>query len=213
MALEPLDRLTNRLLMLYIIEKASRRGFLTGKVKLLKLLYAAEEELSKARARGLTYEFHRWQYGPFSYEALSDFEWLLQNDLANYSQEPSEIGFTARCVEVLKECAPLLRENQEILCFIDRVVERFLLDTGRVVREEIYDRYIPGDRRRVREAEMGEILLKPIERDQAARTLRIDEEWEETLALLMSKRSKEALEESAEDIRRGRIRQYVPFSA
>ena len=213
MPLDSLDRLRNRLLMLYTVERASRRGPLTGKVKLLKLLYEAEEEMVRTRVRGLTYEFYRWQYGPLSDDALSDFEWLLSNGLVYYNQEPWEIGFSARGEEVLKECAPLLRENREILDFIDKVANRFLPHTGAQIREELYDRYIPGDRRRVREAEMGETLLRPIEPDRANRIICIDEEWEETLAVLMNKRSKEALEESGEDVRRGRIRRYVPLSA
>ena len=213
MPLDPLDRLRNRLLMLYTIERASGRGPLSGKVKLLKLLYEAEREMVSERVRGLTYEFYKWQYGPLSDEALSDFEWLLSNGLVYYNQEPWEIGFSARGEEVLKECAPLLRENKEVLGFIDKVVNRFLLYTGAQIREEVYDQYIPGDTRRVREAEMGETLLRPIEPDQASRIIRIDEEWEETLAILMSMRSKKALEESGEDVKRGRIRGYVPLSA
>lgn len=206
------DRLTNRLFALYVIEKASRRGTLTGKVKLMKLLYEAQEEMGKAGIRGFAYQFYRWDYGPLSNDALSDLEWLVGNELAYYREDPWEVGFTARGEQVLKECHTLLEQNQPILALVDKVVERHLLETGRTLREEVYDRYIPGESRRVRQAEMGELLLEPVPREKANQVIKMDEEWEETLALLLSKKSMEALKKSQEDVRQGRTARYVPLS-
>ncbi|MGA2973101.1 MAG: hypothetical protein ABSE39_10865 [Candidatus Bathyarchaeia archaeon] len=213
MSLEPSDRLMNRFLMLYTVYKASVRGVLPGKVKLLKLLYEAQEEMAKAGIRGLTFNFYRWDYGPLSNEALSDFEYLLANELIYYRQEPWEIGYTSRGGVVLKESSDLLKQNQEIVALIDKVVQRHLFQSGTQVRGEIYDHRIPGGKRKVGEAEMGETLLKPMERDKARQIARIDEDWEDTLYLLMNKRSMEALKESRDDIKHGRIERHVPASA
>ena len=210
MSLEPSDRLMNRFLTLYTVYKASGRGVLSGKVKLLKLLYEAQEEMTKAGIRGLAFNFYRWNYGPLSNEALSDFEYLLSNELIYYRQEPWEIGYTARGETVLKETSELLKRNQEIVAFLDKVVQRHLMQTSTQIRGEVYDRLIPGDKRRVRDAEMGETLLKPLERDRASRAGRIDEDWEDTLSLLMNKSSMEALKESREDIKQGRLERHVP---
>jgi len=204
------DSIVNRLLLLYMIAQTIKQGYIKGKVKLMKMVYLSQEKMVKDRLRGFNYTFYKWKYGPMSNEVLEDFKGLVAAGLI--TPTPDSAMPTNEAREILKTCRELFDRNRKILTAIDKTVNEYAPYNGKQIKLVVYGRPILGEKRRVELGEAGEVLLTGISEQEAISNFLIDEEWLETLDILLDKEARESLQRGVEDARRGRVSKYIPMN-
>jgi uncharacterized protein YwgA len=204
------EALTDRLLMLFLISECQRIGCrITGKVKLTKLLYLAENKMIKNQIKGLNYDFFKWDYGPMSTGLLKDLDCLSENGLLEKSE--NFIGITNRGLSALKSSTALLDRNKELLEYIRKIVREFGPYKGKSLKEIVYGSPKISEKKQIARTEHGEKLLNALPLEQAKQLFWIDDEWTETLAILLDKGMCESLEKGIQDAKEGKIQKYTPF--
>jgi hypothetical protein len=196
--------------LLYTIERASRRGYLTGRVKLQKLLFEAEKRMTQSGWLGLSYVFYRWKLGPWSPEVQWGLEWLVRNELV--TEADALIETTADGRRLLDDTRELIESNKEMLNLIENVSQIHALDTGRTIADAIYGTPSPATGQLMDEIRHGEVVLEPLEKTKASNSFRIDDSWIETLDILLDKDSRESLRQAMNDAHQGRVQPYKPLA-
>jgi len=204
------DSLVNLFLLLYAIERASRRGYLTGRVKLQKLLFEAEKRMTKSGWVGLNYVFYRWKHGPWSPEAQWGLEWLVRNGLVTEAE--ALIEATADGRRVLDDARELVESNKEMMKLIESVSDAHALDTGRTMEDAVYGTPSPTTGQLIDNIKPGETVLEPLEKSKASKLFRMDDSWVQTLEILLDKSSRESLQQAMNDAQQGRIKPYKPLA-
>jgi uncharacterized protein YwgA len=206
-----IEAVVNRLLTLFLIREAYRNGWpITGKVKLLKLIYLSEQKMLKDRLKGFSYSFYRWDYGPLSVEALKDYEYLVSSGLIKESDY--RIQLTERGMEILEHTKELLNQNEDILNYIRKAIREFGSYTGTKIKKAVYDLPKMEEKKLIFETKHGEELLQKIGVREAKKIFLIDDEWLETISILMDKELLSSLEKGIKDAREGKIKRYAPLS-
>ena len=79
---DPKTELVNRLLLLWLIDDASKRGSI-GITKTHKLTFLSQYEMTKQKEKGFSYNFTKWEMGPVSTDLADDVFWLGDNQFIN----------------------------------------------------------------------------------------------------------------------------------
>ena len=202
------DAIVNLFLLLYAISSSSRRGYLYGRVKLQKLLYEAQKRMMEKGLRAFSYVFYRWKHGAYSPEADWGLNWLERNGLVEIADEG--ISITHEGIEVLEGVKGLLDRNMEAAKIIQQVAEVYALDSGKVMKAMAYGLPSPESGKRIGDAERGEVVLRPLDKEKAPRFFLADDPEIETIEILLDKESRESIEEAMNDARQGRV---APFKS
>lgn len=205
-----IETLTDRLLMLFLIAESENHGWkISGKVKILKLLYLSECRMIQDKKKGFNFSFYRWDYGPMSNDALQDLNQLDENGLL----EKSQYAFctTSRGRQLLKNCSTLLSRNEEFLEYIRKVIREFGPYTGKNIKTVVYGTPKIGERKLIRKTKHGEELLRKLLTEEATKRFVIDDEWVETLSILLDKEACESLQKGMQDANEGRVTKYEPL--
>ena len=204
------ETLIDRLLTLFLISECQKQGCkVTGKVKLLKLVYLSESRMVENKIKGFNYGFYRWDYGPMSNELLQDFDCLKENGLLEKTE--NFIGITSRGWEVLRSSSTLLNRNEELLEFVRKVIREFGHYRGKSIKTIVYGIPKTGERELVGKTGHGEELLRKISLDKARKSFLIDDEWIETLSILLDKEVCDSLERGMQDAKEGKVVKYTPL--
>lgn len=202
-----IETLTDRLLMLFLIVESENHGWkISGKVKLLKLLYLSESRMIRDKKKGFNFGFYRWDYGPMSNDALQDLDQLSENGLLEKSQYA--FSTTSRGRQLLKSCSTLFSRNEEFLEYIRKVIREFGPYTGKNIKTVVYGIPKTGERKLIRKTKHGEELLRKLLTKEAKKRFVIDDEWVETLSILLDKEAYESLQRGIQDVNEGRITKY-----
>jgi uncharacterized protein YwgA len=200
--------LLDRFLTLFLVRETIKSGWpITGKLKLLKLIYLAEQRMTKEGIKGFNYNFYRWDYGPFSHELIKDYEYLVDNGFLKESNH--NIDLTERGLGVLEDCRELLDKNGEIIDYIRKVIKEFGPYRGKKIKKVVYDIPKIEEKKLISETLHGEELLRRMEADEAKKFFLIDDEWLETIAILMDKELSNSLERGLKDAKEGKIKRYA----
>jgi len=203
--------LTDRLLMLFLIDQTQRKGYqITGKVKLMKMIFQAQTKMVKDKVKAFDYSFYRWDFGPMSNGVLKDLECMVNNELLE--KQGTYIFVSNRGREALKQFSELLQRNQEILEYLNRTINEFAPYSGRAIKEATYDISLQSEKKLIRYAKPSDQILGKIEQDNAKSWFLLDDDSEESLSLLMDKEACKALERGIADARAGKIQKYQPLS-
>jgi uncharacterized phage-associated protein len=206
------ETLTDRLLILFLISECQKQACrVTGKVKLLKLVYLSEGRMNQNETKGFNYGFYRWDYGPMSNEVLQDLDYLSENSLLEKTE--NFIGITNRGLEVLKGSTPLLNHNEELLKLIHKVIKEFGHYKGKSLKTIVYGIPKIGERILVGKTEHGAVLLQKLPLEKARKMFWIDDEWIETLSILLDKEVCDSLKRGTQDAREGRVTKYEPVKS
>lgn len=194
-----LEMLFPIIFFLYLVSKVDD----IGRTKLQKLVYLIQCKLGRKGIKTFNYNFYRWNYGPFTEEVFQDGEALVDNSiLLDISTKPSEKGF-----EVLCQCEELFLENQEVLREIDKLVKRYDFEPLYKIKEAVYNSKVTinGKNVRVEDVPLGESLDISISEEEAEMTFKVDDEWLETLDILLDRESSQSLEKAIEDAEKGKL--------
>lgn len=207
----PKDALVNLFMTLYVVFEATKRGEIDGRVKLMKLLQKAEEELTKKGMRGPSFIFYKWKHGAWSPEAQKDLELLTESGLLSDDQENHLIMPTKLGCELIDKSQDMIKKNHELLEIVNRVLASHVQYKSYQLRALTYGTpSLEGDKKLIGEIEQGEVVLRPVAEDKASKFFLIDEDWLDRIAMNSSKEFHELLAQIEEKPNLG---EYKPLSA
>jgi hypothetical protein len=183
---------------------------MTGKIKLLKLVFLSEARMNKNEIKGFNYYFYRWNYGPLSDEILQDLDCLVENGLLEKVE--NSICITSKGRELLGSSKDLLTRNEEILEPIRQVVREFGHYRGESIKMIVYGTPKAGEEKLVKDTEHGEELLSELPREEAKKWFLIDDNWIETLELQFDREACSSLDRGIQDARAGRVTKHKPIN-
>jgi len=202
------ERMVNILLVMYTIKKVAQFGVMDGTVKLQKIVFLAQKELLARKLKGFSYNFFRWNHGPYSADLANDYALLEGSRFAG--------GWPIRLnkdgEQVLAGCRDLLESNRAITEVIDSVAERYANLPSDELKQAVYDMTITVPRLKSR-VKIGDIrhgqliLFRP--RDEAVKGIfRLSPGWMATLETVFDSDMLESLAEAQEDAAEGRAREF-----
>lgn len=187
------DKIANKLLLLYLIDSVNKQHAFLGITKLQKLVFLVENELYKKKQRALSYPFFRWDYGPMSKEIYVERKALAENGLIG---KEKHIQITKKGKDILSQCFEILEKNQEVLKIIDRITKSYSVYEASL-KDAVYDVVDPFWNSRVRDIPQGFDLLINLFENQ--NIVEIDNEWVETLDIMMDKEAYASLIDAIKD--------------
>ena len=203
------DVLVNLFITLYAVFEASRRGVVDGRVKLMKLLQKAEEELTKKNMRGPSFKFYKWKYGAWSHEAQFDHDLLTKRRLLSEDKEGHVIEVTTEGREIINSSRQIIERNREIMDVIDRALASHVQYKSWQLRDLTYATSVLGrERKRMEQITMGEVVLSPVEEEKASRFFLVDDDWLDMIAMSVSEEFRQLLEQVPE---KPDLTQYEPI--
>ena len=170
----------NKLLLLYLIERARNCGGIFEDTRLQKLVFLSERSMLGRGLRGFTYVFIRLLYGPFSRELDNDKAALGDAQLIDYSYDRGYY-VSEKGAKILSIFGNVLERNRRFIEIIDDIVERFTAVSLDRLLAYVYDlpRGIRGDRRRIGLLPIKTVILaRPKGRDYIDFDIRDNELWE-----------------------------------
>jgi len=169
------EKLTDLLLLLYLIWNSQKRGYvILGETKLQKLVFLAERQMLGKRYKGFNYNFARLDFGPYSSELKRDLNLLLECNLV--IDDPRKGFVVSRKGEVvLKEVSPLFERYKEFLEIIEEVNEKYAGLSLDELLELVYSmsRPLKGARVTIGEVKHRTPLLRRIEERRASKVFRL----------------------------------------
>ena len=205
------DVLVNLFITLYAVSEASRRGVVDGRVKLMKLLQKAEEELGKKNMRGPSFKFYKWKYGAWSPEAQFDREVLTRRGLLSEDEEGHVIEITTEGREIIDSSRKIIEKNREIMDVINRALASHVQYKSWQLRDLTYATSVLGrEKRRMEQTTIGEVVLSPIEEEKASKFFLVDDEWLDMIATSVSEEFRQLLEQVPE---KPDLTQYEPIAS
>jgi len=203
------DRVVNNILLLHLIEKANSIGCVEDNLKLQKLVYLAQKKLIEKKFKVFSYNFFRWDKGPFSADVNNDLNSLTSRGLI---KKRWPIRLTKEGTELLDSCSELVEENEAFIRIIDEVISDFAEYTPEEIKEYVYEMsvFVPRLREVMTIAEIPRgtlILFKPSDKRSKAKFV-IDRCWCATLELAMDQEAVESLRQSYNDAVEGKVHEF-----
>lgn len=202
------EALADRLLLLYLVNRVRQKGYnILGPIKLQKLIYKTEETLCKKKIKGLTYTFIRWKHGPFSQEIYSDVDdlkecgFLITEDEASTSEKGRRMASIAE-----KLLDPETKDT------IDRVINEFGPLNGKQLKAVMYSYPVFGEMRTIREAKEGELLLSKLNEVNGKDSLKLDEDFLETLSVLFNPSACNSIKKSLAAMKTEEAKPFIPVT-
>lgn len=201
------DAIANKILLLYLITKAKKMQVWLGKTKLQKLAFLSELNMIKDKVRGLNYSFYRWEHGAFSLEVYDDLRILAENEIIKLYERGwgFEIKNTNKSNEILNLCKELIYENENVICYIDKVVERYANFSTEEIKKEAYSIKIPHLNLTVKEIPLSKTILTPLSDEKTKIKFKISDEWVETLEIYFDAEFLNSLRKGIENVKLGKI--------
>lgn len=197
-----IECLVDMLLQMFLISET----YINGITKLQKITFLTEHRLVSNRIKALNHRFYLHHYGPFSRSLYDDYDYLMANGII---VEESGVQITKTGKRILAGCEPLFKKNKEIMTEIRSSVRKFgplPFDTliGEVYNMEIVPLKgsIPV---KISAIPKGEDLLRKLETSEAQQSFSIDDEWVDTLDILLDNNALTLLKLSETDMKEGKV--------
>lgn len=201
------ERVTNVLLVLYLIETTNTIGNLEDELKLQKLVFLAQKKLVERGLKAFSYNFFRWRKGPFSKNLRIDLITLLETKFVR--RKLDKIELTEKAKELLKDCTKLLNENRYFLKFIDSIVSKYSEYSPEDIKESVYALKVMVPRIRqimtIKDIAPSQLILFKTSDKKARSIFSISNSWLATLELTFDKEAISSLERAVNDAVEGRV--------
>jgi len=140
-----LKSLVNKILMLYVIEKANKiPPFLRGKIKFQKLFFLSELTVEQDRIQALTFGYFRYTLGPFSKSLLETFEDMEEHGLVKGGLSGNfELTKEGQYLFEVIESSGLYKANSDTIKIIDETIKKHGTKDGIALENMIYNIKIP----------------------------------------------------------------------
>lgn len=200
------DRVKNNLLLLYLINKTNEIADVEDNLKVQKLVFLSQKKLIEKKIKGFSYNFFRWERGPFSANVSEDINGLIQDNFLSWGK--GNIKLTKEGEKVLKECSEILESNHNVIQYVDQIVEEYGQLTPDEIKKYVYDLRImvPRIRKlmRIEDIPMRTLILFKPSLKRVKRTFNVSDDWLVTLELILNPEARESLKRAQRDAREGR---------
>jgi len=194
----PLEEVIDRILLMYLINKATNCGDIDGDTKLQKLVFLSERKMVLSKLKGFNFYFYMFLHGPFSRE-LEDDLGVLQEWGAYLPDEHMLTSAGRKAIELIPE---IWSRNGNIISNIDGIANRFAQQSLRSIRAYVYNLEHPFYKSRMKIIELKyhtPILLR-MEESKAEMSFTITESELETMDILLDFDTYSDLIDSDEDV-------------
>lgn len=194
------DDYTNKILLLYIINKLNESGRVDG-WKLQKTCFFTEDYMQEKGIKGLNYGFFVWDHGSMSKEVYRD---LISLRESGFLSGEKLVSVTKSGKEFLEDITPLFEINEPIMEYIDSIVDICKQYSGRFLREfnHRYKVKINNKEMTIDDLPKGTQLLDPILEDNVKLSFNIDNATLDTLDILFDKEEREFLLKEAKKFKK-----------
>lgn len=189
------EKITDKLLLLYIIHKANEHGYNKGKTKLQKFIFVIEKTMNDKKVKGLNYDIIKFHHGPYSHQLEQDFKDLQKNEI--FAREL--MGLTDKGNKILNHCSGVLERNQYIVRVINSMIENLSRKSLDSILTMIYNATIKlPDGRIMKIADIPENtpMINKLRETEAKEKLNIPNKWIETLDIMFDKEASDSLDKA-----------------
>lgn len=205
------ERVTNNLLLLYLINLTNSRGKVEDEIKLQKLVFLSQLGLVRKRLKAFSYNFFRWIKGPFSKNLRIDLQALAEANFVKINR--NEIQVSGKAKELIKEFTEIFNQNRIFLGDIDRVVEKYATYSPDDIKDEVYSLKVMVPRIRqlmtIKEIPPRQLILFKTSDRKARGIFHIPSAWLATLEIVFDKEATSSLERAIDDAVEGRAHELT----
>lgn len=201
----------NYIFILYLFNRLKVGG---GRMRTAKLLYLLEDDLYRNRMIGPRYIMRRYQMGPYNPQIAADLKNLGDSNFLKV--EPIYIDkiddfadlytVNRNTTKFLKSIEELLEINTEIFGKLDTIVDIFAKKNSDELKDIIYSLKSTGRKHsRVYDYREREIILDPIKVSNPKICFHLDEDWYDTVEILLNPDLYYGLQKGIKDAQQGRF--------
>lgn len=203
------ERVVNNILLMYLIQKANSVGKVEDNLKLQKLVFLGQKKMIERKIKAFSYNFFRWDKGPFSAEVNNDLTSLASRGLVSYHR-PIEV--TEEGKKLLEDFEELFQRNRHFIEVINEILSIYATYTPEEIKAHVYNMniFVPRLRRVMTIAEVPRgtlILFKPSDKT-SKKKFSLDEAWCTTLELVLDQEAVESLRQAYDDAKEGRVHEF-----
>ena len=189
-----------------MIDETNKKGKIEDNLKIQKLVFSIQKKLLQKKQKAFSYDFFRWNQGPFSANLNEDLKLLSRNKLISWGGK--RIVLTKEGEELLKNCKGLFDINTFFNDTFNSIVDEFANLSPDKIKELVYKQsfFVPILRKvmLIEKIPFGRpILFRPSD-NRMKYLFKLDEGWDATLELIFNKNALVSLEKALDDAKEGR---------
>lgn len=193
---------SDNFLLLYAIQEASNIKPVL-ETRLQKIIYLSEVDSWKRGGGAFNYDFIKYYHGPYSFELKDDYETLLENNLAYYSEEYG-YRLKPRAKQIIKEYPAIIIRNESVFDNIKKNAQLILKYPKRefqTMLDMIYKKRNPlNPKITIGNTELKNPLLDRNLWEKTLSPLQITIEEEESLEILLDPNLRNLVDEGRKSI-------------
>ena len=202
------------ILDLYLINKIKVRR---GNLFIAKILYLFEDSLYNKNLLGPRYKMYKDNYGPYNEEIKNNLQVLYRNGFIDiisliyrrYGTTFEVYTSNENTENFFNDIDDLISENSIIFNYFDDIIDRFGSYTGRGLMKYVYSLEKTGiKQQRIADYRYQEIILDPECIEKPTLKFELDEDWYDTIEILLDPQIKKNLEEAIRDVQQGNVITY-----
>lgn len=193
------ERLSDELVVLSLVAEANEHRSPQDIMNVMKMVFVAAWELAQHRIRAISLRFIAGKHGPFSREVYDLLDTIVGAGLLSRGWGIGLTGpfatyeVTRKGRQVLQDCLPLLKapENEAVLRAITEAGAEVGSRPSWENRQIYHNKEIPHPDNPAKTVSIGDLtagttILNPPDKDQAEGRLQLDDDWYETLEIVLS---------------------------
>lgn len=183
----------NLIILLYLFNRTRMEA---GRMSTAKLLYLYENELYNSRMIGSSYIMKRYQMGPYNTQIAVDIKNLANNGFLKvkevYFDKINDFvdiySKNLQNTKFLKSIEGLIQENAAIFDKLDIILDIYSRKNGEELKDYIYSLKNTGwKHQRIEDYWDRQIILNPKKVENPIHTFHIDEDWYDTIEILLDR--------------------------
>ena len=204
------NRIKNIILLLYAIQKTNEKSALEDNLKVQKLVFLSQKKYISKKMDGFAYLFLRWHKGPFSKDLANDLVLLKQMKFLRWGNDKIELTKDGK--KLLENCNEIIEKNKDFLKVIDEIIEEYGHLNPDALKEKVYQMniFIPKDRKvmKIEQIPPKKLILYPLPQKRTKIEFGINEEWIDTLEVLLDEEAIDLLVQAQRDAKGGNIVEF-----
>lgn len=203
------ERVTNVLLLLYLVDQANAKGKVEDEFKLQKMVFRAQKKLVEKKLKAFSYNFFRWLKGPFSKNLRIDFITLRDHKFLKVTRDGIELSSKGK--ELVEDSKDVFDTNRMFLRYVDQTIERYAKLSPEDIKEEIYSLKVMVPRIRelmtIKEIPLRQLILFKTSDKKARAIFRMPSSWLATFEIMFDEEAVASLERALDDAIEGRAKE------
>jgi hypothetical protein len=163
---------------------------------------------------GSKYLMYKNKYGPFSPRFQEDLEALAKNGFLRidrlyyekYDEHYNLYFGNASTRQFLKDVKELIENNSKFFSLFDEIIEEFGALNGAEIKEYIYSLQNTGMKhKQMKDYKIKEFVIDPCKVKSPAIRFELDEDWYDTIEILLDPHLRAELQEAIDDVQQGNV--------